>query len=231
MARIRKTIAAIILFLFCIAGTMQPISEAGSYVGDRNFRDESAFKEEIDFSHIDFKRINEVIFHLTNEIRQKHNLKTLNYSNELERAAVMHASDMIKGSFFNHINHLDAKKKTPNDRARLCNVANPFLAENLIEGYGLQYISFETAYLRGKGKFSKTPEGELIRPHTYLSFGEAQLAGWMNSKDHRKNILSKDALQMGCGAANFINPEFNDMPSFYVVQTFQWYQPIKKINP
>jgi hypothetical protein len=84
MDRIRKTIAAIILLLFCITGTMQPISEADSYVGDRNFRDESAFKEEINFSHIDFKRINEVIFHLTNEIRQKE-FKNLNYSNELER--------------------------------------------------------------------------------------------------------------------------------------------------
>jgi hypothetical protein len=47
------------------------------------------------------------------------------------------------------------QKKTPNDRARLCNVANPFLAENLIEGYGLQYISLKLHIYEGKANSVK----------------------------------------------------------------------------
>jgi uncharacterized protein YkwD len=196
-----------------------------------NFRKEPEFAEELDFNRIDYDRINRVIYYLTNETRTKYKLPRLEYNPELEQSAMMHARDMVSGGFFNHINHADPKKQTPNDRARLCNIANPYLAENLIEGYGLHYKSFETVYLRGPGKFSKTPDGELVKAHTYLSFGEAQIAGWMNSKEHRKNLLSKEALQIGCGAAFFIASRFNDMPSFYVVQNFQWYQPAKKINP
>ncbi|MBN2813768.1 MAG: CAP domain-containing protein [Bacteroidales bacterium] len=188
------------------------------------------FLEPIDFKQIDINRINAVIFQLTNEIRVKHNLKPLAYNNMLEQAAEMHARDMVAGNFFDHLNRQDERKKTPNDRALLCHITNPYLAENLIEGYGLQYTSNEAIYLRGKGEFSKTPDGELIKPHTYLSFGEAQLTGWMNSKLHRSNILSKNALELGCGAAYFRAASFNDMPTFYVVQNFQWYQPVNN-NP
>jgi uncharacterized protein YkwD len=228
-----KLLIAGILVSLAGSGVLPSASETGRDfipADYRNFRNEAAFNKEIDFSHVDLNRINEVVFHLTNEIRVKHNLKPLNHSPELEKSAAMHARDMVKGNFFNHINNSDPAKKTPNDRAKLCNISNPYLAENLIEGYCLRYTSYEPVYLRGKGKFSKTPEGDLIKAHTYLSFGEEQLNRWMNSKEHRKNILSNDALEMGCGTAAFLNPEFNDMPSFYVVQNFQWYQPVKKIT-
>ncbi len=223
------------MFLVFLAIGWFPVSRdktvSGSDVDYRNFRKVQAYQKEIDFNHTDFDRINQVVFHLTNEIRVKNNLNPLEYSPELEKSAFMHATDMVKDNFFNHINIKDSRKRTPNDRARLCNISNPFLAENLIEGYGLQYTSYEPVYLRGKGMFSKSPEGELIKAHTYLSFAEEQLKRWMDSKEHRKNILSKDALQIGCGTAIFINKEFNDMPSFYVVQNFQWYEPIKRSGP
>jgi uncharacterized protein YkwD len=48
----------------------------------------------------------------------------------------------------------------------------------------------------------------------------------MNSTDHRKNILAKEALQLGCGVAFFRDGGFNDMPTFMAVQNFQWYKPI-----
>jgi uncharacterized protein YkwD len=197
----------------------------------QSFRNRPLFNEVIDITNIDYKRINRVVFYLTNEIRVKYKLQPLSYAPQLEKSAMMHAQDMITGKFFSHINETDAKKRTPNDRAKLCNVSNPFLAENLIEGYVLQYKSHEIVYLRGSGQFSKTPEGALIKANTYLSFGETQIAGWMNSKEHRKNILSKEALQLGCGSAYFVNHEFNNMPSFYVVQNFQWFEAIKPIIP
>jgi uncharacterized protein YkwD len=197
----------------------------------RNFRNEKMFNAAMDFEKIDFKRINAVVFHLTNEIRVKHNLKPLLFAVELENSSMMHANDMNDKNFFSHINEKDKKKSTPNDRAQLCHVANPMLAENIIEGYGLQYKAKETVYIRGKGQFSSTPDGALLKPHTYITFGEAVITGWMNSKDHRKNMLSDDALQLGCGSVYYVNQKFNDMPSFLVVQNFQLYEPIRKINP
>jgi uncharacterized protein YkwD len=208
-------------------GFAAPSSAANS---NENFRNNPKFREEINLDHPDFKRINQLIFELTNEIRAKYKLPVLRYSTELEKTAEMHARDMVKGNFFNHINEKDRTKRTPNDRAKLCNIANPYLAENLIEGFGLQYNSNESVYLRGKGKFSKTKEGELIKAHSYLTFCEIQMDRWMNSREHRKNILSKDALEFGCGVAEFANPDFNNMPTFYVVQNFQCYEPVKKIN-
>lgn len=193
----------------------------------KNFRTKSVFKKEIDFSNIDYQLIYEVIFHLTNEIRAKNNLNILEYAEELEKSAEMHANDMVKGNFFSHFNESNPKRNTPNDRARLCGISNPYLSENIIEGYGLQYKPLTDVYVRGKGKFSKTPNGELIKPHSYLSFCETQITGWMNSKEHKANILSKNAKQFGCGASFFLKKDFNEMPTLYVVQNFQSYQLIK----
>ena len=220
--------AAMLLMVFGLTVNAQNPTKEELYPTDgyRSFRKAPEFAVTIDFEHIDFNRLNEVIFHLTNEIRVENKLRPLQYSYELERAAVMHANDMVADGFFSHINSRDVAKSTPNDRAKLCQISNPFLAENIIEGFGLQYKANETVYLRGRGMFSKTPRGELIKPHTYLSLGEVLLDGWMNSREHRKNILSKDALQLGCGTAFFTSSDFNDMPTFYAVQNFQWYHPV-----
>jgi uncharacterized protein YkwD len=191
-----------------------------------NFRRNALFEEVIDFNAIDYERINAVIFCLTNELRIRNHLDALEYAPELENTAMMHATDMIREGFFSHFNPNHSQKKTPNDRAFLCKITNPYLAENIIEGFGLRYKSNETVYLRGKGKFSNLPNGELLKPHTYLSLGESLVAGWLNSKDHRQNMLSKDALQLGCGIAFFVDHGFNDMPSFKAVQNFQLYQRI-----
>jgi uncharacterized protein YkwD len=219
-------LSALLIFNVCISQSTDHIDYYSLYT-HVNFRSAALFNESIDLKSIDFDRIQAVIFFLTNEIRVKNKLEPLAYSLQLEKTARMHAEDMIKGKFFSHLNSLDAKKRSPNDRAELNNILNPFLAENIIEGYGLQYRSKETVYIRDKGKFSKTPDGEFLKVHTYLSFGESLLKGWMNSREHRVNILSRKALQLGCGVAYFENPDFNYMPSFKAVQDFQWYQLIK----
>jgi uncharacterized protein YkwD len=194
----------------------------------KNFRKQAANNEVIDFSHIDFERIELLIFHLTNEVRLKNNLKPLEYSEELAKTARMHAFDMVSGNFFDHINNRSSKRRTPDDRARLNKISNPHINENIIEGYALQYKALDKVFVRGKGEFSITEKGPLIRPHTYLTFCEDQIDKWMNSPGHRKNILSKDALQLGCGAAFFLTTEFNDMPTFYIVQNFQCFEPVQK---
>lgn len=200
------------------------------HTGNLDFRKDALFNEEIDFRNIDFARLHAILFILTNEVRTRNHLKPLQHSLLLENSAAMHAQDMLSDDFFGHLNPRHPDKKTPNDRASLCGVTNPFLAENIIEGYGLRYKSNETVYLRGEGKFSSTPDGLLLKPHTYLSFGESLITGWMNSKDHRKNILAGEALQLGCGVAFYVDAEFNDMPSFKAVQNFQWYQLIIPAN-
>jgi uncharacterized protein YkwD len=193
----------------------------------KNFRSDKRYDEVIDLNDPDVERLQAVVFFLTNEIRAKYGLSELAYSRNLEEAANMHAEDMARDNFFSHMNNHDPKKYSPNDRAKLCHISNPFLAENIVEGYGLQYISNKTVYLMGKGNFSYKPDGELLKPHTYLSLGESLVKAWMNSKPHRENILATEALQLGCGICFYTDKEFNDMPSCKAVQDFQWYHLIQ----
>jgi uncharacterized protein YkwD len=217
-----------LLFVLCIsAGWSSHEKDYYSGYSYSNFRTDKRYSEMLDLEQPDLPRLQAVLFFLTNEVRVKYKLPPLEYSRELEETAHMHAEDMVKQHFFSHMNAKTSGKYSPNDRAKLNKISNPFLAENIIEGYGLQYTSKKTVYLRGKGNFSYKPDGVLLNPHTYLSLGETLITGWMNSKDHRKNILSPEALQLGCGIYFYNDPEFNDMPSCKAVQDFQWYHLIQ----
>jgi uncharacterized protein YkwD len=193
----------------------------------QNFRTNKLFGEVLDLHDPDINRIQAVIFFLTNEIRVKNKLLPLVYSHKLEQTAQMHAENMVSDNFFSHIDPHRKNMETPNDRALLNHIVNPYLAENIIEGYGLQYIPNKQVYLRGKGMFSYKPGGELLKPHTYLSLGETLIRRWMNSKEHKKNILSAEAVQLGCGISFYTDAGFNDMLSCKAVQDFQWYQMIQ----
>lgn len=220
----------IVLVLFWWNGNATQAKPAGDYytrLSHSNFRSEPGFSQPLNFGNIDFERLHAILFFLTNEVRVRNRLNPLEYAEKLEQTARMHANDMVTRDFFSHLNTFESNKKTPNDRARLAGISNPFLAENIIEGYGLRYTANETVYTPGRGKFSETPDGELLQAHTYLSFSETLIKNWMNSKDHRKNILAPEAKQLGCAVAYFVDSGFNDMPSFKAVQNFQWYQPVK----
>jgi uncharacterized protein YkwD len=220
--------AKLILLIACNLAA-QP-SDSKNYYSEltlRNFRKEPLFHEEIDFENIDYPRLHAAIFFVTNEERAKKKLSFLEYAPELEKTAIMHSRDMNRDTFFSHYNPVDKKKKTPNDRAAIAGILNPFLAENIATCHGLKYKSGTNVYIRGDGLFSYKMDGELIPSHTYLSLAEAVVDDWMNSKGHRKNILMDSALQLGCGSDFYRDRHFNNMPSFKVTQNFQLYVKIK----
>lgn len=193
----------------------------------KNFRKEKLFQERINFDSIDFSRLHAVIFFITNEKRAEKKLSFLEYAPELEKAARMHSRDMYEKKFFSHYNPYAKKKKAPNDRGALAGILNPYLAENIATSHALEYKSGEKVFVRGDGQFSYKIDGELIQPHTYLSLAETIVDSWMNSKGHRKNILSDDALQLGCGTYFYRDKNFNNMPTFNATQNFQLYKKIR----
>jgi uncharacterized protein YkwD len=194
------------------------------------FRSDKSFNDTLDFNDIDLPRLNAILYYVTNEIRARHKLQVLEYAKELEDAAAMHSRDMVVHDFFGHENPYNPDRITPNDRAAISGVSNPYIAENIAEDFGLNYKSKTQVYVLGKGKFSYEPEGDLIPPKTYLSLAVSLLERWMNSPEHRKNILSPDALQLGCGTYYFSDTQFNDMPTFMATQNFQWYEKIKQLQ-
>jgi uncharacterized protein YkwD len=167
------------------------------------------------------------LFYLTNEIRQKKGLSVLEYNPLLEESATIHSESMVKHHYFSHENHKSRSLRTPDDRAKSVGITNPHMAENIIEGFVLEYKAGISVYPGGPGIFRLKPEDDPIEAHTYLSLGEVLLDDWMNSPNHRHNILVPQALELGCGTAFYSNKDFNYMPTVIATQNFQLYEPSK----
>jgi uncharacterized protein YkwD len=192
-----------------------------------DFRNSQYFQDTINPESPDAPRLNAVIFYMTNETRLNEGLSELRYNNKLEECAQLHSKCMVEDDFFNHINPYSKKLRKPNDRAHFVGIANPFLAENIIEGFLLQYTPGESVYPGGAGIFRYHPGDKPIKPHTYLSLGELLLKMWMNSPDHKANILSTHAIQLGCGSAFYFRKDFYEMPTVVATQNFQFYEAIQ----
>ena len=191
-----------------------------------NFRKDNSLNQIIDFEHPDYQKLNAAIFFATNEQRRLNKLRLLTYSALLEESATMHSTDMCDKNFFSHTNPRDRKKREPNDRAKIVGILNPHLAENIAKEFGLQYESNRNVRAPEPGKFIYPGETDSIPPHTYLSLADALLKSWMNSKGHRRNVLSDNALQLGCGTYMYHDKGFNLMPTFMATQNFQEYEAI-----
>lgn len=195
----------------------------------RNFRKADSFKEVIDIKNPDLKRLNAVLFFITNETRVKQKSSILSYHPLLEKAAVIHSNEMVKRNFFNHFNVESEELNSPKDRARYAGISNPYIAENIAEGFVLRYKVGTPVYPSGKGIFRYDLKDDPIAAHTYLSLGESILKDWMNSPQHRSNIISKKAVQLGCGTAFFLKDDFNDMPTVYATQNFQLHESVDDV--
>jgi uncharacterized protein YkwD len=222
-----KHIIIFFFILLCIDNKGEAQTGYYAYSLD-SFRFERAFNDTIDLKNIDLARLNATLFYLTNEIRRKHKLSVLEYEPLLERSASIHSVNMVNQNFFDHINPKSKKFRAPEDRARFVGIINPFIAENIIESFVLQYKAGRKVYTGGKGIFRNKPDEQPITVHTYLTLGETMLNDWMNSPPHRSNILSKNAIQLGCGTAFFLKKDFNDMPSVLATQNFQLFETVKK---
>jgi uncharacterized protein YkwD len=193
-----------------------------------NFRKAPVFNELINTQSPDVKILDAIIFYITNEVRNKHHLTFLEYHHLLEESALLHSGNMVEQKFFDHINPKSRKYKTPEDRARYVGIQNPFLAENIIESFVLDYKSGKPVFTDGKGKFWYKIEDQPLAAHTYLSLAERMVSDWMDSPGHKANILAKKAIQLGCGTSFFGNK--NGMPSVMGTQNFQLYEPVKNSN-
>jgi uncharacterized protein YkwD len=190
-----------------------------------NYRKSEVFNQKIITAYSDVKILDAVIFYVTNEKRIDQGLPALNYHHLLEESAIIHSNNMVKYNFFDHTNPKSKKYRNPEDRASSVGIKNPFIAENIIENFILDYNAGTQVYTDGKGKFWYKIESDPITSHSYLSLADKLLDEWMNSTGHRKNILSKDAIELGCGVAFFKNA--NGMPSLMGTQNFQLFEPVK----
>ena len=224
----KKTfVASLLLFL---TGALYAGWEYSGYstTDYKNFRNNPFMQQKIDPENIDYPLANAAIFFMTNEIRVKNGLSPLEYSQELEIAAWHHSKLMVEKNFFSHTNSRDNNRRDPSSRGKLAGITNPSIAENIAEGFGINYRPGAPLYPRNvkNGEFSYSANGPLLESHTYLSLAESLITQWMNSSGHRKNILSKSALQMGCGVYFYRDRSFYNIFKCRATQNFQWFNPI-----
>lgn len=221
-----KTGILIISSLLILSGASSGQNKYYKYTLD-NFRDSKIFQETIEPENLDFERLNALVFYLTNEVRKENGLSVLEYKSKLEESAMIHSKSMVEHDFFDHENGKEKKYRTPKDRAKAVGISNPYIAENIIESFVLDYTTGVSVYPGGPGVFRLTPDGDPIRPRSYLELGESMLTDWMNSAHHKSNILHSQALELGCGTALFYKKDFNYMPTVVATQNFQLYEPLQ----
>jgi uncharacterized protein YkwD len=213
-----------ILFLLSLLQTITICQGIYDSLDIDNYRKFQLFNNKIDTKNFDARLLNAAIFFGTNEIRKQHNLSLLKFNLLLEATATMHSTDMAKNDFFSHTNTKTKKHKEPEDRARIAGIQNPHIAENIIEGFILQYNSGEEVISGEPGIFYKDENYVPIQNRTYLELADELLKIWMDSEGHRANILAKDAIELGCGSALYYMKDFNNMPSVKATQNFQWFE-------
>ncbi|MBW2245179.1 MAG: hypothetical protein JRH01_24665 [Deltaproteobacteria bacterium] len=216
---------ALAILLASAFATAEP---SGNSPPAQDLRSDPRFQEVIDFGALDLPRLQAVIFGVTNEVRARHGKKSVRRNALLEIAASGHASRMVEGGFFSHRDP-EPELETLAMRVALAGVANGKPAENIATAFAIRYEHGKRVFVidKERGLFSLTRGGEPIAFHTYLSFADALLAQWMDSPGHRANILSDNAVELGCGAAPYRKDGF---PKFMAVQVFQFFAPVQELS-
>lgn len=175
----------------------------------------------IDPQKVDFDLLSAAIFFATNERRIAEGLEPLKDLPKLREAAAMQAEIMLERSAIAHVNPGRPERETPWKRVKKVGLDPRFAAENVATNFLLAYESNKPFYARLEDErqaFSYEPQGDLIKPHTYVSFASSLLDQWMNSPGHRKNILAETPTHLGC-AARLARRE-GTMDVFYCAQVF-----------
>jgi len=191
-----------------------------------DFRQYPDFNTKIELEQFKPELLNACVFFITNEIRAKKKLSILQHHQLLEAAATMHSNDMVDLDFFGHTNRKNKDRREPSDRAKQVGILNPFIAENIIEGFILEYKAGDEVIVISDGQFIDASSRDTLKARTYLELADSMMRIWMKSEGHRKNIVSKDALQLGCGCRLTYMKEFNNMPIVRATQCFQWFEVI-----
>jgi len=128
---------------------------------------------------VTIKEFEHQIWQLTNLERAKYQLQPLAYDEGLADLARIHSRNMRKGKFFAH---KDKSGDMVGDRK------NKYYPQLIVSSIGENLARFSNS----------------ARIHTPAEIVE----GWMNSPEHKKNILDKDWTHLGVGVVNYADVLF-----------------------
>ena len=205
-----KFIQSISIFIFYFIGVSNLCSQDiyDYYYMNINpsvFFSDSTLEKRIDIFDIDLNYLNAVIFHLTNNERSKFDLPIFLFYENLYKSSIFHSESMIKYNYFDHINNIEKKMKTPYDRIFYFNDSYTAFAENILENNLLEYegevLNYRTEFNSDGTLSYYNIKGDKIHYGTYIFIAQRLITQWMNSPGHRANILNKKLSHLGCACA------------------------------
>ncbi|RJQ65532.1 MAG: CAP domain-containing protein [Desulfobacteraceae bacterium] len=173
----------------------------------------------IDPQKLDYTLMAAALFHETNQRRRQAGKPALRHDPRLDEAARTHGRNMAEKKFVSHTNPHSPESRTPLDRVARAGFTPSYIAENVATYFNLRCEEGRMLYSVHEGTaFSYEPDSTPIPEHSYRSFAESLVTRWMNSPEHRKNILADPPNAYGSGCA--ARPERKGLYRLYCVQLF-----------
>lgn len=145
---------------------------------DHNYKSFFQLKEAnqaLDANRYDMHLLNAAVFFATNQLRDKKELKQLQFAPGLRNAAVVHSYQMVEKKFFDHFNNKTRKLRSPDDRIKLYHTNFSATGENI-----------DYNHIPVSGKTSYAEVGKLI------------VDDFFHSAPHKKIMMNKLYNQLGC---------------------------------
>jgi uncharacterized protein YkwD len=166
----------------------------------REFAGQPGLTARLNPADLDRALLAAAIFHETNRVRDRFNLRPFKFLAKLNDAADVQAS--VGGAIRppSHTNPF-LLIATPIDRVKYAGLDPLYVAENIAlislldvrPGHGVGLVRHD-----GEAVFIDLASGERLNPHTYAGFAAAVVQAWMDSPGHRANILSPKVRYLGC---------------------------------
>lgn len=219
---IQKFLLMATLLLLCGCSSSNTYLEKSELTQSLN---DAGFHQPLDFSNIDFGRLNAAVFYATNEARAQNGGRRLRYHPVLEEASDIYAKKMAREGWLAHEDP-NGPLRTPKQRVEAAGAESPYVAENLATLAGFPIKSGEKIFVLDEEEllFSRSPTGKPLKRHTYASLARHVVQQWLDSPGHRKNLLSPDAMALGCGSGYY---KQGVIPSFVMAQNFQLFKKLK----
>ncbi|MEM6344184.1 MAG: CAP domain-containing protein [Bacteroidota bacterium] len=152
----------------------------------------------IDLSNPDMEILNAAVFFASNKARAKQKLALLRFDPSLRNMARFHAQQMARFHFVSHDNPRSPRYATVEARGRQFNAQ--VNAENVASTFLHRYRSGSRYYAKPspQGYVFFDASHQEIKLHTYWSFAEDIVQGWIDSPSHRRNLFHVQLKTLGC---------------------------------
>lgn len=192
--------AGIFAGLALLASCTSPSRTDFDKLSPTQFAARPEMKVMLDSDHLDLARLAAAIFHETNRVRRELGLPRFRQLVALDTAADLQANSNALAQSASHYN-LAPILATPFDRVLHVGLNPQQVGENaaffplldIDPSHGIQESQKEN-----KRVSLDAETGRELQPHTYASFAAALVKAWMNSPEHRANLVNPKYRYVGC---------------------------------